>query len=224
MFSGRSLIASAAAFVLVSAVATITPAQADIMLTDTFTNVGTCDSCGTGPAGTVTVVQASPGSALQFSIALNQGYTFARSGGIGDAFSFNLATAGNSITNLASPFAVDTSLPQNNAPFGLYNYGIQFNAGTNNPTSTLTFDVAYSGTLSAATFLQSTNPNNAPTFIPAYFSVDVLFNSDIDPNVGATAAPTVSPVPEPSTWAMMILGFLGVGFMAYRGRSTVRFA
>jgi hypothetical protein len=26
----------------------------------------------------------------------------------------------------------------------------------------------------------------------------------------------VSAVPEPSTWAMMILGFLGVGFMAYR--------
>ena len=26
----------------------------------------------------------------------------------------------------------------------------------------------------------------------------------------------VSSVPEPSTWAMMILGFAGVGFMAYR--------
>jgi hypothetical protein len=26
----------------------------------------------------------------------------------------------------------------------------------------------------------------------------------------------VSGVPEPSTWAMMILGFAGVGFMAYR--------
>nr|WP_079603671.1 PEPxxWA-CTERM sorting domain-containing protein [Bradyrhizobium erythrophlei] len=26
----------------------------------------------------------------------------------------------------------------------------------------------------------------------------------------------VSDVPEPSTWAMMILGFAGVGFMAYR--------
>jgi hypothetical protein len=25
-----------------------------------------------------------------------------------------------------------------------------------------------------------------------------------------------SAVPEPSTWAMMILGFAGVGFMAYR--------
>jgi hypothetical protein len=29
---------------------------------------------------------------------------------------------------------------------------------------------------------------------------------------------TVSAVPEPSTWAMMILGFAGVGFMAYRRR------
>jgi PEP-CTERM motif len=26
-------------------------------------------------------------------------------------------------------------------------------------------------------------------------------------------------VPEPSTWAMMILGFAGIGFMAYRRRS-----
>ena len=29
---------------------------------------------------------------------------------------------------------------------------------------------------------------------------------------------TVSAVPEPSTWAMMLLGFAGVGFMAYRPR------
>jgi len=30
----------------------------------------------------------------------------------------------------------------------------------------------------------------------------------------------VAPVPEPSTWAMMILGFAGVGFIAYRRRKT----
>ncbi len=29
----------------------------------------------------------------------------------------------------------------------------------------------------------------------------------------------VGAVPEPSTWAMMILGFAGVGFMAYRRRN-----
>ena len=31
--------------------------------------------------------------------------------------------------------------------------------------------------------------------------------------------PAIPPVPEPSTWAMMILGFGGVGFMAYRRKS-----
>jgi hypothetical protein len=29
-------------------------------------------------------------------------------------------------------------------------------------------------------------------------------------------------VPEPSTWAMMILGFLGIGFMTYRRRRALR--
>jgi hypothetical protein len=33
-----------------------------------------------------------------------------------------------------------------------------------------------------------------------------------------------SAVPEPSTWAMMILGFVGVGFMTYRRKTNVRFA
>jgi hypothetical protein len=31
-------------------------------------------------------------------------------------------------------------------------------------------------------------------------------------------------VPEPSTWAMLILGFAGIGFMAYRRRSTAALA
>jgi hypothetical protein len=37
---------------------------------------------------------------------------------------------------------------------------------------------------------------------------------------GATGSGTfnVSAVPEPSTWAMMILGFAGIGFMSYRRR------
>ena len=38
--------------------------------------------------------------------------------------------------------------------------------------------------------------------------------------VGAECVITVTPgVPEPSTWAMMILGFFGLGYMAYRRKS-----
>ena len=33
----------------------------------------------------------------------------------------------------------------------------------------------------------------------------------------------VSSVPEPATWAMMILGFMGVGFMAYRRKTRSAF-
>ena len=36
------------------------------------------------------------------------------------------------------------------------------------------------------------------------------------------ASLTFSPaVPEPSTWAMMIIGFAGIGFMAYRRKSKL---
>jgi PEP-CTERM motif len=34
-----------------------------------------------------------------------------------------------------------------------------------------------------------------------------------------SVTPITSDVPEPSTWAMMLLGFAGVGFMAYRRKS-----
>jgi len=56
-------------------------------------------------------------------------------------------------------------------------------------------------------------------------------NGLIDPPAGAFGAsdvhldsllfatPVVASVPEPSTWAMMILGFAGVSFMAYRRKS-----
>jgi PEP-CTERM motif len=61
----------------------------------------------------------------------------------------------------------------------------------------------------------------------------VVIGADIVPPTGASgqsslydgtllfAAPItgITAVPEPSTWAMMILGFAGVGFMAYRRKA-----
>jgi hypothetical protein len=39
--------------------------------------------------------------------------------------------------------------------------------------------------------------------------------------VGGLPPPVGGAVPEPSTWAMMILGFLGLGLMAYRRKNSV---
>jgi hypothetical protein len=41
-------------------------------------------------------------------------------------------------------------------------------------------------------------------------TLESLISSDI------TAFQTGAPVPEPSTWAMMLLGFAGLGFAGYR--------
>jgi hypothetical protein len=40
-------------------------------------------------------------------------------------------------------------------------------------------------------------------------------------SLSPTTVTLTAAVPEPSTWGMMILGFAGVGFMAYRRRNNV---
>jgi hypothetical protein len=62
-------------------------------------------------------------------------------------------------------------------------------------------------------------PNGSQTEATSYFDapntyIDYYNGQYIPGNWVLTAA-----VPEPSTWAMMILGFAGVGFMAYRRKS-----
>jgi len=53
-----------------------------------------------------------------------------------------------------------------------------------------------------------------------------LINTDISGSyqLSITVGDSVSAVPEPSTWAMMIIGFFGVGFLAYRNKTAMRFA
>jgi hypothetical protein len=50
-------------------------------------------------------------------------------------------------------------------------------------------------------------------------STETSVGFDYLKQIGFGLAPNVSAVPEASTWAMMILGFMGVGFLAYRRKS-----
>jgi hypothetical protein len=88
--------------------------------------------------------------------------------------------------------------------------------------------------------------NTALDFSPAnlFDSIGPLSGTSFSGSAGATLTPTVNPfsltlgaaitrttagtttgdvnlsaVPEPSTWAMMIIGFFGIGFLAYRRQS-----
>jgi hypothetical protein len=49
-------------------------------------------------------------------------------------------------------------------------------------------------------------------------SINDPWHLDLPFDVTATFA-SASAAPEPSTWAMMIIGFAGIGFMAYRRKS-----
>jgi hypothetical protein len=45
-------------------------------------------------------------------------------------------------------------------------------------------------------------------------------NARDNPGLEGLASPVAGAVPEPSTWAMMVLGFAGIGFMAYRRKAS----
>ncbi|MEH2515780.1 choice-of-anchor C domain-containing protein [Bradyrhizobium sp. AZCC 1610] len=49
-----------------------------------------------------------------------------------------------------------------------------------------------------------------------FASLNTPSNNPYGPVIGDVS---ITAIPEPSTWAMMILGFLGVGFVAYRRKS-----
>jgi PEP-CTERM motif len=56
--------------------------------------------------------------------------------------------------------------------------------------------------------------------VPAIYTIDLAMNSATGSPLGSVEIQVdVGAVPEPSTWAMMILGFCGLGFTAYRRRN-----
>ena len=95
--------------------------------------------------------------------------------------------------------------------------------------------IAFAGTdiNNALTFLSITVDNRYGPFGNPLTSVADQFNAldNGNPDAGfptagywTAAFPTISTVPEPSTWAMMILGFFGIGTMVSRRRRSALLA
>jgi hypothetical protein len=151
------------------------------------------------------------------------------------------------LTGAPGPFSLSAPIPptnfHNTEPFnlsadaGFWFSNTQVTIYNNDQTfaafdSTMSFDfkftnenitgVSVNSTSSSSDFLDVSslsiiNPNEftlqvAAGVAPAYLSTLVL-DVTTDGSVGA--------VPEPSTWAMMFLGFAGIGLMAYRRKSKL---
>jgi len=68
----------------------------------------------------------------------------------------------------------------------------------------------------------SDSSGSGSAWVDPFFGAPDGFTITLSNNIGNL--PLTESVPEPSTWAMMILGFAGVGFLAYRRRSQAAVA
>ena len=204
-------------------------------LADTF-NLTSCHlsgGCGTATQfGTVTLTQS--GTSVNFDVVLNSGNRFVETGAGGDSlFLFNDTIAGSTITSITS--TLNGALVA--IPGGLSGL-------TNQPpimaNGTGTFTAQVFCTLGA-----SCNGGSTPNINDLHFTVTNatlaqletanalgnIFVADIlcgqtgcTGLTGPVDATMSSAVPEPATWGMMLLGFVGLGFAFRQSRRKVSFA
>jgi hypothetical protein len=93
--------------------------------------------------------------------------------------------------------------------FSVFNFGFSYGSSPTDTVAGCEFDCA--GNI----YINSPPNKNSDSI---FIAVDQFANvgvANFTPQF--TALP--SAVPEPSTWAIMVVGFAGVGFMAYRRKS-----
>jgi hypothetical protein len=225
----------------VAALGSAVPAQAS---TVSATYVQTSDDCnggcGTSSSNTVTVTELG-GGVIDISVSLASGFNFVSTGfpngGNGLAgFGFGLTSTftpisfiqGSTVwsTNGWTPSSGTTTNPQSISGASLQfdgagtfsnGYAMDWNPGSSTPDGqTLDFHISAAGLTLSSFAANSTG---------SFFVADVLgTNSAGARNTGIIDFTLqTSAVPEPSTWAMMIVAFVGVGFMAYRRKGQASF-
>lgn len=202
----------AAAVPLAALVATGASVANAATVTYDFTIDSCTGTCGTNPFGTIKLTDAS-GGGVDVVVTLLNGDKFVKTGA-GDAFTFDLV--GNptiTVSNITTGFSListsaGSTLP--NGAIGHFEYGFTCSGcgpGASSPLAgPLSFHVA------GVTISSFDDPNSGGNL----FSADIIGNNG---KTGVVAANTVPAVPEPSTWAMMILGFCGLGVLTYRRKN-----
>ena len=176
-------------------------------------------------------------------------YTFTE-GSPSDAvknFSFTTSLSGAQLDNVASGTNITSSVTDFTFPvnFILTQDAGGFAIGMNNPVLFATVLIGTNGSGQITSWTISEDyfasypavPGENPTDFFATYTVTTTNTGDTvtlvadndfglapggySTGTGSFGAVVVTPVPEPSTWAMLLLGFAGVGFMAYRRKKKM---
>ncbi len=191
----------------------VTPAQAALQTLSVDLDV--YDTSAVAPAGetlAVMTVKDLSGGGVSVDFALNQATLFASTGGGHITLGFNLDTAitAADITGLPVTPTFTFTSPVNGVPgpsggFGNFSAGLQGNwKGTSNHFAG-PIDFMIAG-VSVSDFVVNSK---------GFFAVADVLGSRGTGEAGGNEG-TIVGTPEPSTWAMMLIGFAGLGFASYR--------
>lgn len=134
----------------------------------------------------------------------------------------NLQFAGGSFTDIplgSVNLGSFTLGPNGNTYSGSFVLNVLFSAPA---IGTQTFDATLNGTINGngSGPLTITFANGTQTFDNGLYTLTVGDLSLTGKSTTELTGTIAAAVPEPSTWAMMILGLFGLGFMAYRRKQN----
>jgi hypothetical protein len=206
---GAFAVLTAAGFSQANAAVVYDGATTAFIDTGTFNNLATPSNLGTYTDGVFTFSNASSSASLAQILNTTSSigaeplgdstpYLSVLGGGV---VNVTLASTANSLSFFVGSLDAVNSIEFNNDPTNVYT-GAQLlglsDTGCQGDPSCNRF-ITFSGDITSFTLTSGANSFEVDSFTTA--------------------------VPEPSTWAMMILGFVGLGFMAYRRKSpSFRFA
>jgi hypothetical protein len=166
----------------------------------------------TGLTSNVVDLDGTPGPATIISSPTSFAYN------AGDTVTLSLLLSGAQRGSTSDPFTLGLAFSNPGSVTNFAGTGY-FSSVTATPSTTFNLAGTDPFVLSSISFIAA----NAGTF---GFSFGTASNDNVGPLLDDVKLDVTGNVPEPSTWAMMLLGFFGIGFMAYRrkGQGALRLA
>jgi hypothetical protein len=155
------------------------------------------------------------GCSLFAATATTGGLTFT-SGTFSGTTSNGILNLGSDVVDNYGVFNLSTLTTTYNIPFTLQ---VNFTQPTGVAPPGPTFSSLVTGSVTGTAGGVFIDFNSTPQSFTSSSGPFTFFVNDLSVNaagVNNISGNIVAAIPEPSTWAMMILGFFGVGFMAYR--------